>query len=58
MVLHARVCGSVGSCPVYHKAQPKGWAFVFLPDPKLYWLLKGYGAHLYSDRDLPPFSAH
>jgi hypothetical protein len=29
MVLHARVCGSVGSCPVYHKAQPKGWAFVF-----------------------------
>src|SRR5438552_472471 len=30
MVLHARVCGSVGSCPVYHKARPKGRAFVFL----------------------------
>src|SRR5437867_3070680 len=29
MVLHARVCGSVGSCPVYHKARPKGRAFVF-----------------------------
>src|ERR1700737_894617 len=30
MVLHARVCGSVGSCPVYHMARPKGRAFVFL----------------------------
>src|SRR5258708_26971037 len=30
MVLDARVCGSVGSCPVYHMARPKGRAFVFL----------------------------
>ena len=30
MVLHARVCGSVGSGPVYHMARPKGRAFVFV----------------------------